>query len=72
MQVQKALIGRLLVLLPMAFCIFAILDSQDKAIRLLAVIGLIVLEQMREWMLVSAMKSAREGKDSPLAQGNKR
>ena len=58
-----ALTGRLLILLPMAFCIFLILDSQDRMIRLFSVIALAVLEQVREWMLVSSVKA--------LAKGNK-
>jgi hypothetical protein len=40
----------------MAFCIFLLLESQDRAIRLLAIIGLIILEQAREWLLLSTIR----------------
>jgi len=48
--------ARFLILAPMAFCIFVILASEEKMVRLLAVISLIVLEQAREFMLVQSMK----------------
>jgi len=55
-----ALGGRLVLLLPMAFCIFLLLDSQDKTVRLLAIIALVVLEQAREWMLVKNISELRD------------
>lgn len=59
------LTGRLVLLLPMAFCIFLLLDSQDKNVRMLAIIGLIILDQAREWLLVQGIKSLRDsGKDN--------
>ena len=54
--------GRLLLLLPMAFCLYLILDSQDKSIRLGAVVVLIIVEQIREWMLVNSVKALAGGK----------
>ena len=62
MKASTALGGRLIILLPMAFCIFLLLDSQDRAVRLLAVIGLIILEQAREWLLLSTIRPS--GKDN--------
>ena len=56
MKVGTAFGARFLILIPMAYCIFLLLDSQDKSIRLLALIGLIVLEQIREWVLISSMR----------------
>ena len=64
MEIAKALGGRLIILLPMAFCIFLLLESQDKTVRLLALIALIILEQIREWLLISSLKSLGRGKDN--------
>ena len=63
MKVSSAMGARLLLLLPMAFCIFLLLDSQDRTIRLIALVALIVFEQIREWALINSIK--------PLAKGNK-
>ena len=60
MKTGFALGGRLVLLLPMAFCIFLLLDSQDKTVRLLAIIALVVLEQAREWMLVKNISELRD------------
>jgi len=54
--------GRLLILLPMAFCIFLLLDSQDRMVRLAALVVLTVLEQIREWLLVRGIKGISKGK----------
>ena len=64
MEIAKALGGRLILLLPMAFCIFLLLDSQDKGVRLLALIALIILEQIREWLLISSVKPLGKEKDN--------
>lgn len=64
MELSKALGGRLVILLPMAFCIFLLLDSQDKGVRLFALIALIILEQIREWLLISSIKSLGKEKDN--------
>lgn len=48
--------GRLALLLPMAFCIFLVLDSQDRNVRLAAIVSLAVMEQIREWLLISSIK----------------
>lgn len=64
MKVPTALFGRLALLLPMAFSIFVLLDSQDRTLRLLALVALVILEQVREWVLISSLKSLRAtGKD---------
>ncbi|MCX8174643.1 MAG: hypothetical protein N3E51_00345 [Candidatus Micrarchaeota archaeon] len=56
MDFHKAFGARFLLLLPAAFCIFIILDSQDKALRLGAVLALILIEQLREWLLVGSIR----------------
>ena len=59
MKVSTALLGRLVLLLPMAFCIFVLLDNQDRTLRLLALVALVILEQVREWVLINSLKSLR-------------
>ena len=55
--------GRFLLLIPMAFCIYLLFESEDKYVRLAAIIALIILEQTRQWLMFSSMRS--------LAKGNK-
>ena len=52
---------RYIILAPMAFCIYLLLDSQDKPVRLMAIIALIILEQARQWLMFSTMKSLASG-----------
>jgi len=59
----KTFILRYLLLIPIALCLFLILDSQDKMVRLGAVIALVILSQAREWLMAQSMRS--------LAKGNK-
>jgi len=59
------------VLLPMAFCIFLLLASDDRMVRLAAIIALIIMEQIREWLLVSSIRPLSKGK-SPATKDNKR
>jgi len=54
---------RFLVLAPIAFCIFLVLESEDKMVRLAAVIGLVLLAQLREWLLVWQMGKIRNGQN---------
>jgi hypothetical protein len=63
LQVQKAFSIRYALLVPLAFCLFLLLDSQDRTLRLAALVGAIVLEQIRQWAMVESMKH--------LAKGNK-
>ena len=62
MDLARSLGGRMVLLLPMAFCIFLLLDSQDKVVRLFALIALAIIEQIREWLLVSGIKGFSKGK----------
>lgn len=54
---------RYLVLVPMAYCIYLLLSQNDLNTKLAAVIALIILEQIRDWSLLSGMER--------LAKGNK-
>jgi hypothetical protein len=62
-SIMKKFALRYLVLVPIAYCLYLLLASNDVNVRLGAIIALIVLEQVRDWSLLSA---ARE-----LAKGNK-
>jgi hypothetical protein len=53
--------ARYLVLLPIAFCLYVLLVSNDANTRLLAIIGLIVLAQIRDVTMVQAMEEMRKG-----------
>ena len=68
MEIAKALGGRLVILLPMAFCIFLLLESQDKGVRLFALIALIILEQIREWLLISSIREVLPPVSSSASQ----
>jgi len=57
----KTFILRYLLLLPIALCLFLILDNQDRMVRLGAVIGLVIMAQIREWLLVSNVKRMANG-----------
>ncbi|MCX6770270.1 MAG: hypothetical protein NT051_06405 [Candidatus Micrarchaeota archaeon] len=63
MDTLKALIMRYILLIPLAFCLCMLLVSQDIYMRLAALVGAIILEQARQWAMVSAMRN--------LAKGNK-
>jgi hypothetical protein len=61
------MVGRLVLLVPIALCIAVLLISNDMTVRLLAIIALIVLEQVREWLVFSQLKVAKE----PTNKNNK-
>ena len=52
-KIAKVFAGRMLLLIPIAFCLLVVISSDDRTIRALAVIGLIILEQAREWLVFS-------------------
>ncbi len=56
MKLISIFAARFLILAPMAFCIALVLVSEDKMLRLGALIALILLEQARDWMLLSSMR----------------
>jgi hypothetical protein len=75
LKISTAFFGRYLMLIPVAFCLYLVLDSQDKNVRLAAVIGLLILSQLREWLLISAMKLPQGkngvGKEAQAIKSNK-
>jgi len=57
----KILFGRMLVLLPIAVCAYFIIESQDRTVRMLAFLALVLLAQLREWMLLSKFPKSAKG-----------
>ncbi|MCX8197461.1 MAG: hypothetical protein N3G80_04070 [Candidatus Micrarchaeota archaeon] len=52
METGQVIAARLVLLLPAAFLIFLLLESQDKIVRLAAIVGLLLIWQAREWLLL--------------------
>ncbi|MEM2137931.1 MAG: hypothetical protein QW568_02490 [Candidatus Anstonellaceae archaeon] len=61
MDWQKSFGIRFLLLIPIAFCLFLLLDSQDRMVRLGAVVLLVILAQAREWLMAQSMRSLAKG-----------
>ena len=53
----KPFVLRYIILVPMAFCICILLASNDVNVRLIAIIALILLEQVRDWSLLATARS---------------
>jgi hypothetical protein len=60
--IMKTFVLRYIVLAPMAYCIYLLLASSDANVRLMAIIALIVLEQVRDWSLLAAARTIAQGK----------
>ncbi|RLG19334.1 hypothetical protein DRN67_02980 [Candidatus Micrarchaeota archaeon] len=58
----KKLVLRMLLLGVIALCIFVVVTSEDWEIRLLAAVVAIVVEIIRDAILVSGMVSVRQNK----------
>lgn len=58
----KTFLMRYIILAPMAYCIYLLLASNDANVRLMAIIALIVLEQVRDWSLLATARSIAKGK----------
>ena len=59
----KTFLLRYIILVPMAFCIYLLLASSDVNVRMMAIIALIVLEQIRDWSLLATARAiATKGK----------
>lgn len=59
MDFRNAFAIRWALLLPMAFLIALVITSQEMMVRLFCIIGLIILEQIRQWLMIASMESAR-------------
>lgn len=62
MELDKAFLARLMLLLPIAYCLFLLIESPDKTVRLGAIIALIIFEQAREWLLLSTIRPTNKPK----------
>jgi len=63
--ILKTFVLRYIILVPMAYCIYLLLASSDVNVRLMAIIALIMLEQVRDWSLLATARSlAKDNKPS--------
>ena len=60
--IMKTFVLRYIVLVPMAYCIYLLLASNDVNVRLMAIIALIILEQIRDWSLLATARTIAKGK----------
>jgi len=60
--IMKTFVLRYMLLVPMAFCIYLLLASNDVNVRLAAIIALIILEQIRDWSLLATARTIAKGK----------
>jgi hypothetical protein len=57
---QRTFSNRWLILFAMALCIYFLLVSDDMMHRAIFLVFLIILEQIRDWSLLSALDSAKK------------
>jgi len=62
LSIFKSFLLRYIILAPMAYCIYLLLASNDANVRLMAIIALILLEQVRDWSLLATARSIAKGK----------
>ena len=53
---------RYIILVPMAYCIYLLLASNDVNVRMVAIIALIILEQIRDWSLLATARAIAKAK----------
>jgi len=53
----KTFFLRYIILAPMAYCIYLLLASNDANVRMVAIIALIILEQIRDWSLLATARA---------------
>ncbi len=58
----KTFLLRYIILAPMAYCIYLLLASSDVNVRLVAIIALIILEQIRDWSLLATARAIAKAK----------
>ena len=61
LSIFKTFLLRYIILAPMAYCIYLLLASSDVNVRLMAIIALIVLEQIRDWSLLATARAISKG-----------
>ena len=61
LSMLKPFVLRYIILVPMAICICLLLASNDVNVRLMAIIALIILEQVRDWSLLATARAISKG-----------
>jgi len=59
--IAKTFLLRYIILAPMAYCIYLLLASNDANVRMVAIIALIILEQIRDWSLLATARAISKG-----------
>ena len=59
--IMKTFVLRYIILAPMAYCIYLLLASNDANVRMVAILALIILEQIRDWSLLAAARAISKG-----------
>ena len=62
LSIFKTFLLRYIILAPMAYCIYLLLASSDVNVRMMAIIALIILEQIRDWSLLATARTIAKGK----------
>jgi len=62
LSIFKTFLLRYIILAPMAYCIYLLLASNDVNVRLMAIIALILLEQVRDWSLLATARAIAKAK----------
>ena len=60
--IMKTFVLRYIILAPMAYCIYLLLASNDANVRMVAILALIILEQIRDWSLAAARAISKGNK----------
>jgi len=61
LSIFKTFMLRYIILAPMAYCIYLLLASSDVNVRMMAIIALIILEQIRDWSLLATARAISKG-----------
>ena len=62
LSVFKTFVLRYIILVPMAYSIYLLLASSDVNVRMVAIVALIILEQIRDWSLLATARAIAKGK----------
>ena len=60
--IMKTFVLRYIILVPMAYSIYLLLASSDVNVRMVAIVALIILEQIRDWSLLATARAIAKGK----------
>jgi hypothetical protein len=59
--IMKTFVLRYIILAPMAYCIYLAIASNDVNVRMMAIVALIILEQIRDLSLLATARAISKG-----------